>query len=134
MQVLPMVVLFIAAFSFSLSLLMPLDQGFNNVPVSLLTTFVMMTGDLDYRGTFLANGSRLHVLRKIFLVLFILMVSIAIMNLLTGLAVGDTNEIMNRSKEKKRIDKVTSYINALKNKTNECLVSACKSDNRFWLD
>jgi hypothetical protein len=117
--VLPLVVLFIAAFSFSLSLLMPLDQGFNNVPISLLTTFVMMTGDLDYRGTFLANRP-LHVLEKIFLVLFILMVSIAIMNLLTGLAVGDTSEIMNRSKEEKRIYKVT-YIIALENKFKKWL-------------
>ena len=85
---------------------MPLDQGFKNVPISLLTTFVMMTGELDYRDTFLADGP-LHVLQKIFLVLFILVISIAIMNLLTGLAVGDTNEIMNRSKEEKRFHKVT---------------------------
>ena len=98
---------------------MPLDQGFNNVPISLLTTFVMMTGDLDYRGTFLDNRP-LHVLEKIFLVLFILMVSIAIMNLLTGLAVGDTSEIMNRSKEEKRIYKVT-YIIALENKFKKWL-------------
>ena len=108
-QVLPLVVLFIAAFSLSLSLLMPLDEGFKNVPISLLTTFVMMTGELDYRDTFLGNGT-LHVLQKILLVFFILVMSIAIMNLLTGLAVGDTNEIMNRSKEERRLYKVTHYI------------------------
>jgi Ca2+/Na+ antiporter len=106
-QVLPLVVLVIAAFSLSLSLLKPLDQGFKNVPISLLTTFVMMTGELDYRDTFLAGGP-LHVLQKILLVLFILIISIAIMNLLTGLAVDDTNEIMKRSKEEKRIYKVTN--------------------------
>jgi hypothetical protein len=105
MQVLPLVVLFIAAFSLSLSLLMPLDEGFKNVPISLLTTFVMMTGELDYRDTFLVNGT-LHVLQKILLVFFILVMSISVMNLLTGLAVGDTNEIMNRSKEERRIYKV----------------------------
>jgi hypothetical protein len=109
MQVLPLVVLFIAAFSLSLSLLMPLDEGFKNVPISLLTTFVMMTGELDYRDTFLVNGT-LHVLQKILLVFFILVMSISVMNLLTGLAVGDTNEIMNRSKEERRIYKVTHYI------------------------
>ena len=104
-QVLPLVVLFIAAFSLSLSLLMPQDHGFKNVPISFLTTFVMMTGELDYRDNFLPGGP-LHALQKILLVLFILVVSIAIMNLLTGLAVDDTNEIMNRSKEEKRIYKV----------------------------
>ena len=97
--------LFIAAFSLSLSLLKPQNPGFKNVPISLLTAFVMMTGELDYRDTFLASGP-LHVLQKILLVLFILVMSIAIMNLLTGLAVDDTNEIMNRSKEEKRIYKV----------------------------
>ena len=107
-QVLPLVVLFIAAYSFSFSLLSPSDQGFNSIPVSLLTTFVMMTGEIDYRDTFLAS-SPLHALQKIFLVLFILMISIAIMNLLTGLAVDDTNEIMKRSKEEKRMNKVLRY-------------------------
>ena len=66
----------------------------------------MMAGELDYRDTFLPSGP-LHVLQKILLVLFILVISVAIMNLLTGLAVDDTNEIMNRSKEEKRIYKVT---------------------------
>ncbi|CAB3988863.1 transient receptor potential cation channel subfamily A member 1-like [Paramuricea clavata] len=103
-KVLPLVLLFVLAFSLSLSLLMPLDEGFNNMPISLLTTFVMMTGELDYRDTFLASGP-LHFLQKILLVLFILMISITIMNLLTGLAVGDANEIMERSKEEKRIHK-----------------------------
>ena len=84
---------------------MPFDQGFKSIPLSLLTTFVMMTGEIDYRDTFLASGP-LHVLQKIFLVFFILMISITVMNLLTGLAVDDTNEIMKRSKEEKRMNKV----------------------------
>ena len=102
---LPLVVLIILAFSLSFSLLKPLDEGFKNIPTSFLTTFVMMTGELDYRDTFLASGP-LHALQKIILILFILIISIAVMNLLTGLAVDDTNEIMNRSKEEKRIYKV----------------------------
>ena len=97
--------LFIIAFSLSFSLLNPLDEGFRKISVSFLTTFVMMTGELDYRDNFLAGGT-LHALQKIILVLFILVISIAIMNLLTGLAVDDTNEIMKRSKEEKRINKV----------------------------
>ncbi|XP_028392041.1 transient receptor potential cation channel subfamily A member 1-like [Dendronephthya gigantea] len=103
-MVLPLVVLFIIAFSLSFSLLMPQDPGFDNIPISFLTTFVMMTGELDYRDTFLASGP-LHVMQKILLLLFILMISIAIMNLFTGLAVGDANEILSQSKEKRRIDK-----------------------------
>ena len=107
-QVLPLVLLFIVAFSLSFSLLIPLDQGFKNIPISILTTFVMMTGELDYRDIFLQSRP-LHVLQKILLVLFILMISIAVMNLLTGLAVDDINDIMTRSKEEKRIFKVTGF-------------------------
>ena len=102
-----MVILFIAAFALSFSLLMPLEQGFKSVPTSFLTAFVMMNGELDYRDTFLASGP-LHVLQKLFLVFFILMISISLMNLLTGLAVENASEIMQRSKEEKRINKVTS--------------------------
>ena len=105
---LPLVLLFIVAFSLSFSLLIPLDQGFRNIPISILTTFVMMTGELDYRDIFLPSRL-LHVLQKILLVLFILMISIAVMNLLTGLAVDDINEIMTRSKEEKRIFKVVGF-------------------------
>ncbi|XP_028391903.1 transient receptor potential cation channel subfamily A member 1-like [Dendronephthya gigantea] len=102
--VLPLVVLFTIAFSLSFMLLMPQDPGFDNLPISFLTTFVMMTGELDYRDTFLASGP-LHVMQKIFLLLFILMISIAIMNIFTGLAVSDANEILSQSKEKRRIDR-----------------------------
>ena len=101
----PFVLLFVVAFSLSFSLLIRQDQGFKNIPISILTTFVMMTGELDYRDIFLPSGT-FHVLQKILLVLFILVISITVMNLLTGLAVGDINDMMARSKEEKRISKV----------------------------
>ncbi|XP_028391797.1 transient receptor potential cation channel subfamily A member 1-like [Dendronephthya gigantea] len=116
-KVLPLVLLFIVAFSLSFSLLIPVDQGFKNIPVSILTTFVMMTGELDYRDIFLASRP-LHVLQKILLVLFILMISIAVMNLLTGLAVDDINDIMTRSKEEKRIFKAKLVITLERNLRN----------------
>ncbi|XP_028391726.1 transient receptor potential cation channel subfamily A member 1 homolog isoform X2 [Dendronephthya gigantea] len=110
-QVLPFVLLFIVAFSLSFSLLIRLDKGFKNIPISILTTFVMMTGELDYRDIFLQSGP-FHVLQKIVLVLFILTITVTVMNLLTGLAVGDINDIMARSKEEKRISKKHSTFGA----------------------
>ncbi|XP_028391719.1 transient receptor potential cation channel subfamily A member 1-like isoform X3 [Dendronephthya gigantea] len=113
-KVLPFVLLFIVAFSLSFSLLLFLDKGFKNIPISILTTFVMMTGELDYRDIFLPSGP-FNVLQKILLVLFILMISVTVMNLLTGLAVGDINDIMARSKEEKRISRAKLVITLERN-------------------
>lgn len=82
-------------------------EGFTTIPISFLTTFVMMTGEMDYRGTFLGNDrNSFHALQKLILIAFLVLVTIAIMNLLTGLAVDDTNEIMKRSKQEERLYKV----------------------------
>ena len=105
-----MVILFIIAFSMAFSLLMPDKQGFTSIPTSFLTTFVMMTGEMDYRDNFLGDSAAiLSALQRLFFIVFLLVITVAIMNLLTGLAVGDTNEIMKRSKQEKRLDKVLRY-------------------------
>ncbi|XP_028391899.1 transient receptor potential cation channel subfamily A member 1-like [Dendronephthya gigantea] len=113
-KVLPLVLLVVFAFSLSFLLLMSEDQGFRNIGLSILTTFVMMSGEIDYRDTFLTGG-KVHALQKILLFLFIIMISIAIMNLLTGLAIGDTNEIMRRSKEEKILHKAELVLAQEKN-------------------
>lgn len=103
-----MVSLFIIAFAMAFSVLMSHDQGFTPIPISLLTTFVMMTGEVGFRDTFLGNTpiAGLHSLQKLFLVIFLIMVTIGLTNLLTGLAVGDTAEIMKRAREEKLLHKV----------------------------
>ena len=107
-QVLPMVALFIVAFAMSFAVLMSHDQGFADIPNSLLTTFVMMTGEVDFRDTFLgyAASAGFHFLQRLLLVVFLILVTIGITNLLTGLAVGDTAEIMERSREENLLRKV----------------------------
>jgi hypothetical protein len=105
-----MVVLFIVAFAMAFSVLMSHDPGFTNIPNSLLTTFVMMTGEVDFRGTFLQNDaiSGFHFLQRLLLVVFLILVTIGITNLLTGLAVGDTADIMKQSREENLLGKVRS--------------------------
>ncbi|CAB4025235.1 transient receptor potential cation channel subfamily A member 1 [Paramuricea clavata] len=104
-QVLPMVTLFIIAFAMAF-LMLSQDEGFTTIPISFLTTFVMMTGEMDFRDTFLGNGtSAFTILQKLFLMLFLLLITIAIMNLFTGLAVGDTAEIMKRANQERRLYK-----------------------------
>ena len=105
-----MVAMFIIAFSLVFFILMPGKQGFTSIPTSFLTTFVMMTGEMDYRDSFLGDSAAiLSVLQRLFFIVFLLVITVAIMNLLTGLAVDDTKEIMKRSKQEKRLDKVLRY-------------------------
>ena len=102
-----MVILFIFAFSMAFYVLMTKDEGFREVFNSMLTTSVMMIGEIDYRGVFLEKGEGPHYfLERLFLFCFLIIMTFAIMNLLIGLAVGDTAEIMKRSKEEKRYYKV----------------------------
>lgn len=70
----------------------------------------MMNGEIDYRDTFLCdkdcdgncdNKSPFFVLRLTTLLLFLLLISIAMMNLFTGLAVGDTNEVLVNSEQER---------------------------------
>ena len=88
---------------------MPGKQGFTSIPTSFLTTFVMMTGEMDYRDSFLGDNATLSALQRLFFFLFLVVITVAIMNLLTGLAVGDINEIMKRSKQEKRLYTVLRY-------------------------
>lgn len=107
---LPIVFLFIIGFSIAFSLLLSAAQGFTTVHISFLTTFVMMTGEMDYREIFLGNDANsIHALQKLILIAFLVLVTISIMNLLTGLAVDDTNEIMKRSKQEERLYKVFEH-------------------------
>ena len=67
-----------------------------------------MTGEVDFRDTFLGHTpiAGLHSLQKLFLVIFLILVTIGLTNLLTGLAVGDTAEIIKRAREEKLLHKV----------------------------
>ena len=103
-----MVILFIIAFSVVFLVLMSNDQGFETFFISMLTTSVMVVGELEYRSVFLeAKRSPFHLLQKIFLVLIVMVGGIVLMNLLVGLAVGDTDSIMKRSQAEKRLHQVT---------------------------
>jgi hypothetical protein len=106
----PIILLFIVAFGVSFLALMTNDEGFKSFPVSILTTFVMVTGEIDYRDVFLKNETTPNqVLQRLFLVLIVVTCGIVLMNFLVGLAVDDTSKIMERSKAEERLQKVNSY-------------------------
>lgn len=97
-----MVLLFLIAFTTSLFVMFPDDPGFSSFPLSFILGLVMMTGEIGFRETFLEEkGSPFFELRLIILVLFVLIILIVVMNLFTGLAVGDTSDVLSNSEKEK---------------------------------
>ena len=83
--------------------------GFQSIPHSLLTTFAMMAGDINYKEDgFLGkiSGTKQGFTVTTFWVIAVIVLSILISNLLTALAVGDTSEILRRSIGEKRVQRV----------------------------
>ncbi|XP_054085089.1 transient receptor potential cation channel subfamily A member 1 isoform X6 [Zeugodacus cucurbitae] len=84
----------------------PNHLSFSNIPMSLLRTFSMMLGELDFVGTYVNTYYRdqLKVPITSFLILcvFMILMPILLMNLLIGLAVGDI-ESVRRNAQLKRL-------------------------------
>ncbi|XP_037953086.1 transient receptor potential cation channel subfamily A member 1 [Teleopsis dalmanni] len=84
----------------------PNNLSFSNIPMSLLRTFSMMLGELDFVGTYVHTFYRdqLKVPVTSFLILsvFMILMPILLMNLLIGLAVGDI-ESVRRNAQLKRL-------------------------------
>ncbi|KAH8415460.1 hypothetical protein KR222_000199 [Zaprionus bogoriensis] len=80
--------------------------SFSNIPMSLLRTFSMMLGELDFVGTYVNTyyHDQLKVPMTSFLILsvFMILMPILLMNLLIGLAVGDI-ESVRRNAQLKRL-------------------------------
>ncbi|XP_065292164.1 transient receptor potential cation channel subfamily A member 1 isoform X1 [Dermacentor albipictus] len=85
------------------------DKGFHNPLISLVRVGTMMLGELDFLGTYLRPMRALEssawyqiVAATWFLVVFIVLMPILLMNLLIGLAVGDI-ETVRRNAQLKRL-------------------------------
>ncbi|KAH7976567.1 hypothetical protein HPB52_016230 [Rhipicephalus sanguineus] len=85
------------------------DKGFHNPVISLVRVGTMMLGELDFLGTYLRPMRALEssawyqiVAATWFLVVFIVLMPILLMNLLIGLAVGDI-ETVRRNAQLKRL-------------------------------
>ncbi|XP_066508040.1 transient receptor potential cation channel subfamily A member 1-like [Hoplias malabaricus] len=97
---LSIIVLFIyliLAFALAFYALMIEQRHFGRMFLSLMQTFVMMVGEINYQDNFLkpyiATRLPFPVLTYGIFVFFVLLVPILLMNLLIGLAVGDIAEV-----------------------------------------
>ena len=82
--------------------------GFTDFGLAMVTTIVMSTGEIDFKGSFLDNAlnENFKVLRMLMVVTFIVLMPIILMNLLLALAIDDTSSIMQQAKLRKHIQMV----------------------------
>ena len=81
----------LVAFALSFCVLFPNYQSFNTHAVSaLVKSLVMMAGEVEYEDFIYENGDALFPVTGHFMILlFVVLISIILMNLLVGLAVSD---------------------------------------------
>uniref|UniRef100_A0AAX7VMA9 Ion transport domain-containing protein n=1 Tax=Astatotilapia calliptera TaxID=8154 RepID=A0AAX7VMA9_ASTCA len=107
------------AFSLAFHALMLNQREFNSVPLSVVQTFVMMVGELNYQNNFLDEylNHRLPfgILTYFIFVVFVLFMPILLVNLMIGLAVGDIAEVQ-RNAALKRIAMQIDLHTALEDK------------------
>jgi len=94
-------------------------QAFESVPMSLMRTFAMMLGEIDFLNTYVhsynqrgGEGERtlpFPLITFIILGVFMVFMPILLMNLLIGLAVGDI-ESVRRNAQLKRLAMQVKYI------------------------
>ncbi|KAL3041036.1 hypothetical protein OYC64_011921 [Pagothenia borchgrevinki] len=96
----------VLAFGLAFHALMLNQREFESVPLSVVQTFVMMVGELNYQNnfldTYLKNELPFGVLTYIIFIVFVLLMPILLVNLMIGLAVGDIAEVQ-RNAALKRI-------------------------------
>ncbi|XP_041823420.1 transient receptor potential cation channel subfamily A member 1b [Melanotaenia boesemani] len=107
------------AFSLAFYALMLNKREFSSVPLSVMQTFVMMVGELNYQGNFLdallKNELPFRLMTYFIFVHFVLLMPILLVNLMIGLAVGDIAEVQ-RNAALKRIAMQIDLHTALEDK------------------
>ncbi|XP_041817411.1 transient receptor potential cation channel subfamily A member 1b [Chelmon rostratus] len=107
------------AFSLAFHALMLNQKEFDSVPLSVIQTFVMMVGELNYQNNFLDAYLKKELpfglLTYFIFVNFVLLMPILLVNLMIGLAVGDIAEVQ-RNAALKRIAMQIELHTALEDK------------------
>ncbi|XP_046863058.1 transient receptor potential cation channel subfamily A member 1-like isoform X3 [Xenia sp. Carnegie-2017] len=110
LKIFPVVCLLVGAFSMTFMLLKMDDEAFRSLPLSAMTTLIMMNGEIEYREQFMRSNSSLFIMQSALLLIFFLVMGVVVMNVFIGLAVGDTDEMMKRSRIEKYLHKARMFI------------------------
>ena len=101
LKVSSVVLLFVVAFSLGFSALLENQKYFGDFPLSMMKTFVMFSGEMEYDNIFFDNSYYLGNLitvpyewpTRFFFLIFVITMPIIVMNLLVGLAVDDIKAV-----------------------------------------
>ncbi|XP_060240591.1 transient receptor potential cation channel subfamily A member 1 isoform X1 [Meriones unguiculatus] len=103
------------AFGLSFYVLLNFQDAFSSPLLSLIQTFSMMLGDINYRDAFLEPFLRKELAYPVLtfgqLIAFTMFVPIVLMNLLIGLAVGDIAEVQKHASLKRIAMQVELHTN-----------------------
>ena len=88
------------AFASTFYLLFAEEDRFKNFPIAVLSTFVSMLGDFSYDDLFVNVGfyKDFYSFKLLMFIIFVLLMVVVVNNVLIGLAVGDTEYVMNMAK------------------------------------
>merc|ERR1711936_159991 len=95
-----LLLIFIIAFGLGFHIMLSEQTSFKSGGWSFLKSFVMMIGEMDYADMFNDN-SPWQSYTAILFVIFIFVMTIIIMNLITGLALDDIQKIAENAEYKK---------------------------------
>jgi len=112
LEIMVILLIFIIAFALAFHMILDQNPAFKDNWYSIMKTFVMMTGELEYDGYYTAesldaaNPLPYPVTSYIIFVMFIIVVPIVFMNLLVGLAVDDIKEVQYRAALERSVMKI----------------------------
>ena len=109
-QMLLIIVLFCMAFASTFNLLLAERPRFRNFGLSVLSSFIAMLGDFAYDDLFVDIGlyPAFYTFKLFAFVVFVLLMGIVVNNVLIGLAVGDTDRVINKAKVQRLREQVSS--------------------------
>ena len=100
------------AFASTFYMLLAEYKRFRNYPLAILSTFVSMLGDFGYDDIFVEVGYHpdFYSFKLTAFIIFMLLMSVVVNNVLIGLAVGDTDSVINEAKAQRLRQQVSSTV------------------------
>ena len=116
----PILLFFIVIFSVVFHNLLQNQQPFSHMGFSIMRIMAMSIGELDFTGTFFdeTNVHIFEIVAFLMCVLFLAIMTISMMNLLIGIAVGDVAELYKQGEQadfKSKVDLILQYSYMLPN-------------------
>ncbi len=110
----PVLVPFLLIFALLFQNIMCYQDPFQTVWLSFLKTMILSIGEIEFKDTFPGNSdvTFFEILPPLILIIFLIIVTISMMNLLIGVAVGNINELTQQGEQSifnSKVDLIMQY-------------------------